>query len=348
MKSKALVLRLSSLGDVVLASSILEVSVFSQELDVGLDWVVAQEYAEILKGHPKIQTLFEFDRKTGLLGWIRLARLLWDEHYDVIFDLHLTLRTFILKLLFRYWSLQSLISQGKFSKKTGLPIWKTISKERKKLYFYFIFKKFWPQHWRPSPWIERYTRCVGGTGLERPLLNHLFLQTIPSPLITWTQPYLCVMPSSRWKGKKWPIESYVSVLKHLPYFPVILGHQQDVESLQLVEQLKIAGIPCFSGVGQWNLTQTAWILKNSIRYLGSDTGLAHLAEAVGVPCTVILGPTVPDMGFGVWRHDSHSIGLSLGCRPCGKDGRFCYRLTQKHQCLKGLSSSVVLLGWKNK
>jgi ADP-heptose:LPS heptosyltransferase len=154
--------------------------------------------------------------------------------------------------------------------------------------------------------------------------------------------YICVMPSSRWDGKKWPVDSYFETLKRQSYFPVILGTKKDLESIELCQKLSDAGVPHFSGVGKWNLSQTAWILNQSIGYLGGDTGLAHLAEAVGVSALVIFGPTTPDMGFGPWRDQSRALEVSLGCRPCGKDGRYCYRFTQKYECLKRLSPDAVL------
>ena len=150
------------------------------------------------------------------------------------------------------------------------------------------------------------------------------------------------MPSSRWDGKKWPVDKYFEALKKLSYFPVILGSKSDTESFLLSQKLKDAGIAHLSGVGKWNLPQTAKILAHSQGYFGGDTGLAHLAEAVGTPARIIFGPTTPEMGFGPWMKESQSIGLSLSCRPCGKDGRHCYRVTQKYQCLKGLSPDQVL------
>jgi heptosyltransferase-2 len=69
--------------------------------------------------------------------------------------------------------------------------------------------------------------------------------------------------------------------------------------------------------------------------------LAHLAEALGTPAKVIFGPTTPDLGFGPWKKESQSIGYSLWCRPCGKDGRYCIQWTKRYRCLKELSPEVV-------
>ncbi|MEO5970522.1 MAG: glycosyltransferase family 9 protein [Bdellovibrionia bacterium] len=339
MVSSRFILRLSSLGDVILASSALEALASSRTLKAEkFDWATMKGYSELLKGHPKINQIFEFDRATGLRGWIEFCRNAWNRHYTEILDLHGSLRTRVMRMLFFYWGCR----QPQFK-----PRWKTVSKQRFRLYGYFIFKNFWSKALRPSPWVERYTQLAGGTGKERPNLEHLLRQAkLPSDLLTafrqQTAPMICVMPGSKWDGKKWPIENYVELLKNAGYFPVILGHQTDVESKNLCDLLKAAKIPHFSGVGKWNLAQTACIFTISNGYLGSDTGLAHLAEAVGVPAQVISGPTTPDMGFAPWRRESVSIGKSIGCRPCGKDGRFCFRIANRYACLKDLSAQTVL------
>jgi heptosyltransferase II len=121
-----------------------------------------------------------------------------------------------------------------------------------------------------------------------------------------------------------------------------LGGPDDRESFELVRRLEDAGVRHFSAVGERSLPQVARILAGSQGYLGNDTGLGHLAEAVGVGSFVVFGPTTPEMGFGPWRSQSRTIGKDLWCRPCGKDGRFCYRPKNKFLCMTSLDSSEVL------
>src|SRR5690348_12590491 len=102
MNTKQLVIRLSSLGDVILATSALEVDLPGQVID----WVVSKEYVELIHGHPKLNQVFGFDRKSGSSGWIRLCRELWENQYQIIFDLHGSLRTRMMRFLFFYWSIR--------------------------------------------------------------------------------------------------------------------------------------------------------------------------------------------------------------------------------------------------
>jgi heptosyltransferase-2 len=75
--------------------------------------------------------------------------------------------------------------------------------------------------------------------------------------------------------------------------------------------------------------------------VGNDSGLTHLAVAVGVPAVVLFGPTVPEFGFtpaGPHRVVERS---DLACRPCAvHGGSRCPR--QDHACLSELEVGRVL------
>lgn len=329
---KRLIFRLTSLGDVILATAALEVRPEAGRWD----WVVSAEYGSLFQGHPRVGKLWKFDRrKSGLVGWIKFCRQIWQEQYEEIYDLHGSLRTRIARILFFIWDLQAKRPEVDRAK------WKKISKERLRFYGYCMLKRLWPKRLRPTRYVERFSHTVGGTGSERPNLAHL-VQPGLLPNDLRDQPYICVMPSSRWEGKRWAAEKFLAVFKTLPVFPVVLGSSDDPSSARLVKLLEREGIDHFSGVGKWDLADGANVLAHSIGYLGNDTGMAHLAEAVGVPALVIMGPTTSDIGFGPWRAQSRAIETKLWCRPCGKDGRFCFRFKERFLCLKSLKPELVM------
>jgi heptosyltransferase-2 len=330
---KRLLIRLSSLGDVVLASAAL--SVPRAEGDV---WhlAVSREYASLFEGHPRLEAVRPFDRTTGLEGWRRFARELWDAQYDEVVDLHGSLRTRLLRFWFRLWALGS----GR-----KMPVWRRVEKQRLRLYGFFLLKHYWPASLRPRPWVECFARAAGGTGTERPALTHLVSGPVGEAGAGFDgASYVCVMPGSLWAGKRWPAERFAEALKGIPHLPVVLGAESDEASHALARRLGAEGRPFRSGVGKWSLREVAAVLARSRGYLGNDTGLAHLAEAVGVPAYVVYGPTRPEMGFGPWRAESRALEGSLWCRPCGKDGRFCYRPLRRYRCLDVLSAEKVGAG----
>jgi ADP-heptose:LPS heptosyltransferase len=335
-----LIIRLSSLGDVILASAALQ----SQALPEKVDWLVAAEYSDLLKNHPKIRKLHIFHRSKGFIGWVELCRDLWTHHYDEIYDLHGSLRTRWMRVLFLFWGLKVRLSMRSPRKS---PQWFKIDKQKLRLWGFFVLKRFWPRVFMPEAWVSRFSRRVGGTGTERPDLRHLCQEVVERKALFPVQKgvnWICVMPSSRWSGKKWPVSFYADLIGQMKIFPVVLGSSKDQEGLELCRELEKRSVSFLSAVGLWDLPMTAWALSQCPGgYLGGDTGLAHLAEAVGVPARIIFGPTHPEMGFGPWRSESRSIQLSLACSPCSRNGRFCYRLGQPYHCLRGLSAQEVYL-----
>jgi heptosyltransferase-2 len=158
------------------------------------------------------------------------------------------------------------------------------------------------------------------------------------------------MPGAAWTGKQWPAERYARALSSLGTQIVVLGAETDRASVALVTELKKLGVECVSGVGRWSLPQVAHVLSRSQGLVGNDTGLAHLAESLGVRVFTIFGPTVPEMGFGPRLTGSRAEGLSLWCRPCSKDGRGCHRVIRRHACLTDLPVEQVeasLREWVN-
>lgn len=353
---KRLVMRLSSLGDVILSTTVLRSDLAKSGV---LDWVVFEEFSLVLCGHPGIRQVLPFSRKVGLIGWVKFCKRLWEERYDEIIDLHLSLRTRIARVLFFYWSVINIfVGKGWRS----LPRWKVVKKERWKSLSYCLFKGFWAKKYRPRPWVERFFEAFESPfdsanvlGYRRPSLDHLLsLEGSPSlaPEIQGKnmngkipRKYYCVMPSSRWPGKEWPAKKYITLIEKIweshNLLPVVLGANGDSKSHELVELLRSSGLWYYCGVGVWNLKEVARVISQSVFYLGCDTGLFHLAQGLGVPSMSILGPTVSDMGFGALSAPNEVAELSLWCRPCGKDGRICVRWDSPYKCLNELSPQTV-------
>jgi ADP-heptose:LPS heptosyltransferase len=92
-----------------------------------------------------------------------------------------------------------------------------------------------------------------------------------------------------------------------------------------------------------DLSETAYLIHTSRLLLSNDTGLVHLAEAIGKPVVQIFGPTDPGMGFGVWRSESRVVASRLWCRPCSKDGSACFRWgSARFLCMQQLSGERVV------
>lgn len=320
--AKRLFIRLSSLGDVIISTAALEVAGSDSS---ETHFLTAPPCHELLKGHPRINRLWVFDRQSGLSGWTRLCRQLFEQDFDEVVDLHGTIRTTIAHGLFFYWG----VTSGRRA-----PRWNPYPKYRMALWGMYLLKAWWPKNWQPPSKHSIAARQAGGRGDERPNLQHLLkasekLGDLPERYWVW-------IPSSRWPAKEWPQKNVVEMIRNIPAQVVLVGTPDDQLSLRIAAELREKKISYFDGIGKFNLRQMAQVLSRAERVISVDSGLAHLTEAIGKPVTVLFGPTVPQMGFGPQKKESRVLGQDLWCRPCGKDGRYCFRVTKRYKCLSQL------------
>ena len=122
---------------------------------------------------------------------------------------------------------------------------------------------------------------------------------------------------------------------------ILLGTQYDPAATALRSALLAEALPFSDGIGKYHLAQIGGILADCVGVVGSDTGLLHLAEAVGTPVVTIFGPTRADFGFGPLDERSKPVEATLWCSPCSKDGTLCFRPVDRFACLSRISAPQV-------
>jgi ADP-heptose:LPS heptosyltransferase len=338
---KILVMRMSSLGDLILSTSFLE----TLPDGVTVDWVVSSEFEFVLRGHPRIRKLWAYDKKTGLPGWFGLLRDLSREGYDARVDLHRTLRTGIARLWFFLEDLRL-----RRSVKTV-----AISKERLRTMLLLLLKGKAPPRFLPTPYWMRFARAANLVASSSNLpkkpsfLPILHGSGIPEEAILRERSlipgaFYCLMPASRWKTKEWSPERFFDLARKLQGHglkPVLLGREKDSACRRLKELFEAGNVPFLSALGEEDFRVSAILIKNASFFVGCDTGLSHLSESVGCRTLVIFGPTRPELGFGPCQDRSRAVFLPIGCAPCSKDGRHCHRVWSPYECMKELDSDAV-------
>lgn len=98
--------------------------------------------------------------------------------------------------------------------------------------------------------------------------------------------YLALHPGSGSPRKNWPLENWRTLAQQLTqqgHRLLLIGGEADT-LFPLPGALTAHSLP---------LSTLAALLTRSTHYLGHDTGISHLAAAVGTPCTLLFGPTDP-------------------------------------------------------
>ncbi|MCY3927470.1 MAG: glycosyltransferase family 9 protein [Acidobacteria bacterium] len=140
--------------------------------------------------------------------------------------------------------------------------------------------------------------------------------------------YAVVSPGTIWRTKRWP-EGYFAVAvrrlsrdRGLPVV-VVWADEGERRSAETIVANAGTGLPVLLAPPT-DLRDLATLLRHAALFLGCDSGPAHLAAALDVPCVSVFGPTDPSRN-GPYGPRSASVRLDqrLECQPCWR--RTCSR-----------------------
>lgn len=108
---------------------------------------------------------------------------------------------------------------------------------------------------------------------------------------------IAVGASANWIGKKWPKEYFVKLIKNLKKLKlftnvifILLGSREENHELkEISDKFKNSEVKNFSGALE--LYEICYFLKKCDCFIGNDSGLMHLAAAIGVPTVGLFGPS---------------------------------------------------------
>jgi len=136
-------------------------------------------------------------------------------------------------------------------------------------------------------------------------------------------PYICIAPASVWFTKQYPKEKWISFINSIPndLNIFLIGAKEDVTLCD-----KIKNGSQHNGVtnlcGQLSFLQSAALQKQAVMNYVNDSAPMHFASAVNAPITAIYCSTVPPFGYGPLSDKSYIVQTLeiLPCKPCGIHG----------------------------
>lgn len=144
-----------------------------------------------------------------------------------------------------------------------------------------------------------------------------------------------IHPGAGWDNKRYPPERWGEVARLIREATghgcgIIVGHGEE----PLVEAAVAASAGAAEAVAAPELPQLARVLSQAPLVLGGDTGPLHLAHALGRPVLCLMGPTDPAT-CGPYGAEEATIWRQLPCSFCHK------RYAQTKPCLEEIPPSVV-------
>ena len=303
---RALIVRFSSLGDVVLTS-------------VLIDPLIAKGYEPYLLTFKPYDSLFEDDYRLRVLGTTKgelfkrefLARL-ESYKFDLYVDVHKNLRTFMLKLrLGGRW-----VSYPKDSIRRRLAV------------RFPYFRKSYSV-------TESYLRAIGTSAESNRTPKILISEERVSKVrkLLPEKEFIAIAPGARYRKKRYPHYGELAKLIKEEGFEVVwLGNES--------EGKEIGNAPGLNLCGKLSLTDVLAVISSARAFVGNDSGLLHCARAVGTPAVQIFGGTHPTFGFSLYPEEGKVIIKGLECQPCDLHGKGRCKLGD-YRCLE-IEPSLIL------
>ena len=313
-----LVIRFSSLGDCILLCPFLEHLKKSGAVEVTI--VTKLAYAELFGAATGVDRIVALAPGGGLNGLFAIVRS--QRHRDaVVIDAHNNWRS-------------RLLSRGLGGAEARI---EKFYRERVEL---ILYKE---QHTIPTI-SERYSALgepLGMSAMEcRPGGIHVpeaARERATSLMGDRVRPFVAVAPGSRWPMKEWALDKFEALAEHIAerydQDIVLLGDASDAAATaQFASRL---GERAVDLAGRTSVTECASILERATAFVGNDSGLMHLAEAMDTPVLALFGPTVEAFGYYPSLPGSKVVERALDCRPCSRNGgRDCPLGTQA--CLRDI------------
>lgn len=302
---KFLIIRLSSIGDIVLTTPVIR-CLKKQLPDSEIHYLVKESFLPVIQHNPYIDKI-----KTLSHSWELMMHELRDENYDYIIDLHHNLRTLRIKNALR---------------KKSFSFYK-LNIEK---YIYTSLKiNLLPR----IHIVDRYMKTVesfgvknDGAGLDYFISPNEEVPQKDIPASHQAGFIACVIGGAH-GTKKWPVHKWKEFCKKIDHPVILLGGKEDIISaneISTVDPVKV-----YNACGKFSINESADLIRKSKLVVSNDTGLMHIAAAFQKTIISLWGNTVPS--FGMYPYYGEDRGTNelpydilqtnkLWCRPCSKIG----------------------------
>ncbi len=324
-KVKFLIIRFSSIGDIVLTTPVLR-NLKNQVEGAEIHYLTKQQFTSILENNPNIDKVHVLKK-----SFSETVNELKYEHFDYIIDLHRNIRTA------RFKNRLKIIS---FSfNKLNWEKWLLVNFKKNKLPNVHIVDRYLDT-------LKVFDVENDRLGLEYYIPEHDEVDPL-SISNDFKKDYVGVVVGAYHNTKKLTKEKLISICQKIDKPILLLGGPDNKEEAEEIK--KAVGKDIYNACGGYNINQSASLVKQAKVILTPDTGLMHIASAFKRKIISVWGNTIPEFGMYPYvpNPSSETIEVKgLSCRPCSKIGfKEC---PKKHfKCINDLDEDYVVEKIKN-
>ena len=317
---KVLIIRFSSIGDIVLTTPIIRC--VHLQLNAEVHVLTKRVFVPILEENPHVQKVHVLTDDLA-----DMVHELKRERFDLVIDLHKNLRSYRVR--------RSLNCPGITFDKLNLQKWLLTVLKIDRLPRKHLVDRYFEA-------VARYGVTNDGAGLD---------YFIPSSERVdpgqWVKgPYLVLVLGAAHATKRIPLNKLMAIVDGTSHPILLIGGPEDSDvGEQVVRTAKNPGI-IINLAGQLSLGGSADVIRQASVVITPDTGMMHIAAAFHRPIISVWGNTVP--AFGMYPYFPSGKGAEkalevddLGCRPCSKIG-FDKCPKGHFKCMEQQSAKLIL------
>ena len=336
MCQKILIIRLSSIGDVIHCTPVAS-SIKKAWNECKITWLVSEVSADLIKENPHIDEIIIWSRekfekhlrafqfKQAWAMWRELQKMFEGKDFDAVLDIHgLFLTGMIARLV-------------KTKRRIGM-------REAKELNWLFMTEtgKAVGKHIT-----QKYLGVLTCLGIEKvdsrmnlivPVAARQFAENfLREHGVFSSEKIIIVIVGTTWPSKNWPVLFFEQLVITLAQeFRIILcgGKGEVAIGQKIVAQV---GLPVINAIGKTQLLEMAALLERAILVIAGDTGPLHMAGALDVPTIGLFGPTNPNV-YAPQGKKHVSLTSNRSCAYCHK--KQC-RKAKEALCMSDITPEVV-------
>ncbi len=319
--TRILVIRFSSIGDIVLTTPVLRRLKLQLEGDTEIHFLTKKKFTTLLEANPYVTKIHTIEKTVQ-----EVLPELENLNFDYIIDLHNNIRTSVIKR--RLKTLSFTFNKLNFQK------WLWVNLGINRMPNVHVVDRYLDT-------IKAFGTADDGKGLDYFIPEGAVLNQESLPA-NFNNGYVAIAIGGMHVGKKMSKEKLTAICKQINMPIVLLGGKEDEQDGAYIKDQ--AGAHVYNAAGKFTLHQSADCLRKAQLVITGDTGLMHIASAFGKKIISLWGCTVPGLGMSAYRPHAASIILEpIGRkkRPCSKLGNRC-KYGIENRCIEQISNETII------
>ena len=316
MGKKFLVIRFSSIGDIVLTTPVVR-SIKLDSSDNEVHFVTKKSFVELIDHNPNIDKVYSFEKSLS-----EIANELKLEKYDAVIDLHNNLRSRLITMFLN----------------------RPVSRFQKLNFKKWLLVQFKLKLMPSVHIVDRYLATLSSLHINPDASGLDFF--IPDDVTLVSElngkSYVAFVIGGTHLTKKLPVQKIINICNqvHIPF--VLIGGKEEIADAR--EILKQTHGNVIDYCGQLSIQQSSRVIQYANAVISNDTGMMHIAAAFQKKIISVWGNTIPELGMYPYLNEEKNNIIvevkNLSCRPCSKIG-FSACPKNHFNCMNMISESDI-------